>query len=86
MTKKTIAEQAKIDPQAQFASPMHVVHDGTLTHAQKLEILRSWELDARELQTAEDENMAGGEASRLAEVRSAIDQLEQSEPDSPTSG
>ena len=73
--------KAKLDPRAQFDSPMDVVRDDKLTRAQKREILDSWELDARELQTAADENMAGGEADRLAEVRQALRELEKRGPE-----
>ncbi len=70
-----VAEAAKVNPEARFDAPMDVVGDAGLSLQEKLEILRSWELDAQVLQTAEEENMAGGEPNRLGEVRSAIDTL-----------
>jgi hypothetical protein len=42
---------------------------------QKAEILENWENEAHQLQAAADESMIGGEPSRLAEVRQAIDKL-----------
>lgn len=76
MKRSTIdVAKAKLDPRAHFGSPMDVVRAAKLSREDKLAILKSWELDERELQTAEEENMGGGEASRLSEVREAIEQL-----------
>jgi hypothetical protein len=50
---------------------MDVATDKRLTTEQKLSILERWEMDARELAVAEEENMAGGESSRLHEVLTA---------------
>jgi hypothetical protein len=74
-TDRKTTERAKLDPRSLYASPQEVLDDAALSHAQKAAILRQWEYDARELQTAEDENMAGGEPSRLTEVRRALDRL-----------
>jgi hypothetical protein len=81
-TTDETAQKIKRDPLARFDAPMDVVRDDSLTYDQKLEILRSWEYDARELQTAEEENMAGGEHNRLQEVLKAIDCLSEPAPDS----
>lgn len=62
---------ALLDPAAVFGSPEEVEHDARLSQDDKLAILKSWEEDARELAVAEDENMAGGEPSRLEEVVAA---------------
>ena len=59
------------DPTRVFEAPKDVATDARLTTEQKLSILERWEMDARELAVAEEENMAGGESSRLREVLSA---------------
>lgn len=59
------------DPTAVYRSPEEVERDASLSSEEKLAILVRWEQDARELAVAEDENMAGGEPSRLGEVVAA---------------
>jgi hypothetical protein len=59
------------DPSRVFEEPKDVATDRRLTTEQKLSILERWEMDARELAVAEEENMAGGESSRLHEVLAA---------------
>jgi len=80
MMKDTAArlEAAILDPASVFRSPDQVEHDPTLGRDDKLAILRSWEEDARELAVAEEENMAGGEPSRLDEVVAARGRVERS--------
>ncbi len=67
-----MAMKARINPESQFDTPMEVVHDDRLTCEDKQQILKSWELDARVLQTAEAENMGGGESGSLSAVREAM--------------
>ena len=50
-----------------------------ISTAEKLMILRSWENEAHQLQAATEENMTGGEPSRLEEIRKVIDRLEKEE-------
>jgi CBS domain-containing protein len=69
-------ERALLNPGAVFRAPDQVAHDPTLSREDKLAILSSWEEDARELAVAEEENMAGGEPSRLAEVVAARSRVE----------
>jgi len=45
------------DPAATFKSPQQVVENEMLTREQKIELLRRWEFDIRELQVADDEGM-----------------------------
>jgi CBS domain-containing protein len=72
MTKDAVRVRAALlDPAAVFGSPGEVERDARLSQEDKLAILKSWEEDARELAVAEDENMAGGEPSRLEEVVAA---------------
>ena len=46
---------AMLDPTMVFKDPKDVVANGELTRDQKIEILRRWEYDARELEVAEEE-------------------------------
>jgi CBS domain-containing protein len=62
---------ALLNAAAVFGSPEEVERDARLSQDDKLAILKSWEEDARELAVAEDENMTGGEPSRLGEVVAA---------------
>ena len=66
---------AKESPTKVFDAPAEVLAADIPSEA-KTEILKSWEDEARQLQAAADENMTGGEPSRLDEVRRAIDKLE----------
>ncbi len=68
-------DEALLSPTKVFKTPMEVVETGALTTEQKLEVLKRWELEARDLQVAAEENMVGGESSGLIEVRKAIDVL-----------
>jgi len=65
-------QRAEEDPAAVFAAPQDVVQHGGLSRGQKLRILRRWKLDALELEVATEEDMTGGEASRLDEVITAL--------------
>ena len=47
--------KAMLDPTMVFDDPSDVLADKDLTHDQKVEILRRWEYDARELEVAEEE-------------------------------
>ena len=63
---------ALVNPADQFGDPAEVVNNPSLSRAQKLKILRQWELDARQLSVAEEENMAGGEENMVGRVSRAI--------------
>jgi hypothetical protein len=73
-------DRALLSPSSVFELPLDVVVTDSLTPQQKLEVLKRWELDAQALETATAEAMAGGEPSRLAEVRNAIHVLCEREP------
>ena len=47
--------KAMLDPTMVFKDPKDVVADVELTRDQKIEILRRWEYDARQLEVAEEE-------------------------------
>jgi hypothetical protein len=68
-------DRALLTPSNVFEQPMDVVATDSMTARQKLEVLKRWELDARALDEATGENMSGGEASPLTDVRAAIDLL-----------
>ncbi len=55
-------KKAMLDPARVFKEPQNVVACEELTRAQKIEILRRWEYDARQLEVAEEE--AGMEVRR----------------------
>ncbi len=63
------------DPAAQFDSPAAVLGDPALTEKQKEKVLTSWVKDAELLSEAENENMGGGEPSRLREASIALESL-----------
>jgi hypothetical protein len=50
--------KAMTNPSAVFRKPQDVVENSDLSREQKIEILRRWEYDARELQVADEEGMA----------------------------
>lgn len=81
-------EQALKNPASAFETPGAIIQDRSLSATQKYQLLKLWEYDARELEVAEEENMAGGPPSRLREVVQALHEissaLEQHELDSPT--
>lgn len=50
---------AKLDPAHVFKSPHKVLNDPTLTTAEKIDILKRWAYEEREIAVAEEENMLG---------------------------
>lgn len=68
-------EQALLDPATVYASPDAVVDDPSLDREQKIEVLRRWEYDARELEVAEEENMGGGPPDMLDQILAALRKL-----------
>ena len=62
-------------PHAHYDHPVDVVVDPNLTKAQKRIALDALEQDARQLATASDEGMAGGEPTGLHDVLAAKDAL-----------
>lgn len=70
-------ERALVNPAAVFGSPTDVLHDPGLSLPEKREVLQRWAWDAWLLEVAADEAMAGGEPSRLDEVKQALAALDQ---------
>jgi hypothetical protein len=54
ITKDRVA-RALLDPSSIFSSPIEVVEDRTMADELKIEILRRWEYDARDMQVADEE-------------------------------
>lgn len=69
-------EQALQDPVGTFGSPEAVLRKHGLTTDQKRSILERWEQDARQLEEAAAENMAGGEPNMLHRVSEALLRLD----------
>lgn len=69
-------EQALIDPAGEFNTPEELVMNEELSREQKIEILRRWEYDVRELQVAEEENMPGPQPIALDRVLKALRSLD----------
>jgi hypothetical protein len=75
LTKQELAD-AMTSPASVFDFPLEVVACPGLSREQKIDILKRWELDARALQRATDENMGGGEPPLLDEVNRALMMLD----------
>lgn len=65
-------DRALLNPASVFETPLEIVMTVSMTPEQKLDVLKRWEADAVLLEVATDENLSGGEPSRLGEVRRAI--------------
>jgi hypothetical protein len=69
-------EQALISPISVFDNPEEVVDTPALARIMKIEILKRWELDARALQRATEENMSGGAPPDIDAVNAALAKLD----------
>lgn len=59
-----------------FSSPEQVANEESLSREEKLNILKRWEYDARELSVASDEGMTGATGSNmLGEIHAALARL-----------
>jgi hypothetical protein len=65
-------EKALVDPGSVFKAPADVLQKSDLSRDQKIQILRRWEYDARELQVAEEESMTGPQTISLDAVLAAL--------------
>ncbi len=79
-------EKALQNPQDSYTEPKNVITDKKLTKEQKLQILKQWEYDARELMVAEEENMQGEAANILQQVLHAIHEIDPSYDSTHSSG
>ncbi len=73
-------EKATANPATVFASPEELLARPDLSRPEKLDLLRRWSDDARELSVAEEEGMGGGEPSMLERVSAALATLENAPP------
>lgn len=55
-----------------FKSPSEIVECEKFTEEQKIKLLHQWEIDLRLLMVASDENMAGTEPGRTANLLTAV--------------
>lgn len=69
-------EQALISPMSVFDRPEEVVDTPALAKVMKIEILKRWELDARALARATEENMSGGAPPDMDAVNAALARLD----------
>lgn len=69
-----MSDDKKSNPSDHFDDPRQVLEDGTLSKADKIEVLTNWANEIRQLQVAEEENMRGapGLAEQLAAVEQAL--------------
>jgi hypothetical protein len=65
-------KQALLDPTSIFKEPQEVLLSQELTRDQKIQILRRWSYEIRELQVAEEENMQGKTQVDLQSVLNAL--------------
>ena len=70
-------DKALLNPGTVFETPDGVLKSEELSREQKIEILRRWEYDARELQVAEEENMIGTDTDVLGQIMRALLQLDE---------
>jgi hypothetical protein len=70
-------DKALLNPASVFKTPEEVLKSDELSRKEKIEILRRWEYDARELQVAEEENMIGTNADILGQIMRALLQLDE---------
>jgi hypothetical protein len=68
-------QQALLDPSSVFETPEAVLQVDTLSTDQKIEVLRRWVYDARELSVAEEEGMRTDRPSLLRRVLIALAEL-----------
>jgi len=66
---------ALIDPVLVFDEPSDVVKCTSLTRAQKIQILRLWKYDGRELDIVAEEGTLSNEVNLLVEINAALKAL-----------
>jgi hypothetical protein len=71
-------EELLKDPSRFYERPQAVADDRTLSREQQLSLLESWAKDEERLNVATEENMGGGENSRLDEVLLVLARLRES--------
>jgi len=84
MAKKKFMEDVRLNPQRFYRVPGDVNRDRRLTDEERLEILETWERDARALSVASDEAMTGGEPNCLDQVVQARMEVQKRVPKATT--
>ena len=69
-------DKALLDPASVFKTPEEVLNSQELSREQKIEILRRWEYEARELEVAEGESMVGSSPDILDQIMRALLKLD----------
>ena len=72
----TDIEKAMLNPTTVFRTPDEVLLREDLSREQKIEILRRWAYDARQLEVAEEKNMGGQRPDILDQVLRALHTLD----------
>jgi hypothetical protein len=67
-------KEALLNPAAMFQKPQDIANSVELSKEQKIEILRRWEYDVRELQVADEEGMNAPkpQSVNLDSIRAAL--------------
>lgn len=68
-------EKAILNPRSAFECPADVLNEQSLSREQKIEVLRRWEYEIREIEAAEDNNMGGGPSHLLYEILMILHRL-----------
>ena len=69
---------AKLDPSSIYERPSDILRDNTLSKDEKIDILKRWAYDERELSVAEEENMTHVDHDRsfvLSEIINLLREL-----------
>jgi hypothetical protein len=82
MTDTLKAKDKVENPKTHFDKPKEIVQDNALSHEEKKKALSTWEQDERQLMTASNEGMPGGDEglhpdddNRLGEVGKAKEDI-----------
>lgn len=86
MNPQSDFDKALKDPTLVYHNPDEILSDTRLDDAQRMQILKRWEQDERELDVAQEEGMIGGESSILGEILNAMEKLgvDQNPTEAPT--
>lgn len=79
MLHHTEVQKLKTDVGRHFKQPQDILDDEDLATEQKIELLKEWEIDLRQLMVASEENMpstkSGHTADMLSKVSKALTEL-----------
>lgn len=69
-------KKALMDPSSFYNHPQDIVKDDDLSRDQKIQLLRRWEYDARDMLVATEEGMEGQDNGTLEAVLKALKALD----------